>query len=242
MTHYTLLSCIESKRINPTQIYGRFALGNFIQAQGLTVANALRRALLSELVGAAICFAEIKDAAHEYESLAGVRESVLDILLNLRQIVLKSQNELFNTQFAYLHIKGPGVVRARDLKLPYFISVVNPNQPIATLSHKGELYIKVLINCGKTYLTHTPGDFNYENQINKLRKRSWLGIGYNPANVTNYVDFWQKEKAYVNRITKLKSSKKKKQVTAPINSINKTQKNKSILNNPISKTDSSKIG
>lgn len=193
-TNYTLLSCIESKILDSTRFYGRFALGNFTKGQGLTVANSLRRALLSQVVGVAICFVEIKGVTQEYESIPGVRECVLDLLLNLRQIILRSDIELFHTQMGYIHVKGPGIVRVRDLKLPYFLAGVDPNQYIATLSSCGQLTIKLLIGCGKTYLTQNPSSLDYENQINQFKKRSWFGVGYRPSSQPIYSKTWSKER------------------------------------------------
>jgi DNA-directed RNA polymerase subunit alpha len=73
---YTLLSCIDSRVESPMKFYGRFELGP-LPGQGLTVANSLRRSLLSQLTGTAIPLVEISGASHEYETLTGVRESVL---------------------------------------------------------------------------------------------------------------------------------------------------------------------
>jgi DNA-directed RNA polymerase subunit alpha len=72
---YTLLSCIDSRVESPMKFYGRS--GTFAPGQGLTVANSLRRSLLSQLTGTAIPLVEISGASHEYETLTGVRESVL---------------------------------------------------------------------------------------------------------------------------------------------------------------------
>ena len=91
---HLLLSCIESRVENNTSFYGRFQLGPFELGQGLTVGNALRRTLLSELRGLAITAVEIQGASHEYSALLGVRESVLDILLNLKQVVLTSEFQI----------------------------------------------------------------------------------------------------------------------------------------------------
>jgi len=188
-----VLSCIESKKLEATQLYGCFVLGNFPKGQALTLANGLRRSLLSQVMGTAICFVEIKGASHEYQSLKGVHECVLDILLNLRQLVFKSSIQCFPTQLAYLHVKGPGVARARDLKTPSFISIVDPNQPIATLSTNGQLHLKVLINCGKAFLNQTPAGQAYEKQINLLKQRSWLGIQHHVP-LTKYSNYWQRER------------------------------------------------
>jgi DNA-directed RNA polymerase alpha subunit len=199
-----VLSCIESKKLAATQLYGCFVLGNFPKGQALTLANGLRRSLLSQVMGTAICFVEIKGASHEYQSLEGVHECVLDILLNLRQLVLKSSLPCFPTQLGYLHVKGPGVARARDLKTPSFISIVDPNQPIATLSTNGQLHLKVLINCGKAFLNQTPAGQAYEKQINLLKQRSWLGIQHQVP-LTKYSNDWQRERFVKNKFIETQS-------------------------------------
>jgi DNA-directed RNA polymerase subunit alpha len=103
---------------------------------------------LSQLTGTAI-LVEISGASHEYETLTGVRESVLDIILNIKQIILTSDFEFFTPQVGFLSVKGPGTIRARDLKLPDFIYAVDANQHIATLTTNGNLNMKFIIACGK---------------------------------------------------------------------------------------------
>jgi DNA-directed RNA polymerase alpha subunit len=223
-----VLSCIESKKLEATQLYGCFVLGNFPKGQALTLANGLRRSLLSQVMGTAICFVEIKAASHEYQSLEGVHECVLDILLNLRQLVLKSNIPCFPSQLGYLHVKGPGVVRARDLKTPSFISIVDPNQPIATLSTKGQLHLKVLISCGKAFLNQTPTGQVYETQINLLKQRSWLGI-QNQVSSTEYSSDWQRQRFVKQKRVKKQSKTSYEQTTFPVNQI-KPSKNTPDLN------------
>ena len=170
MGSYTVLSCIESKVEQPTKFYGRFELGPFVPGQALTVANTLRRSLLSQLSGTAIVVLEIENAVKEYDVLEGIRESILDILLNVKQIILTSDFETFNPQVGFLNVKGPGIVRAGDLKLPSFIYTVDPNQYIATLSDKGCLNMKFIIGCGKNYQTYQPKDPQYQNWISLLEE------------------------------------------------------------------------
>lgn len=150
------LSCKEI-RIEPTSpktYYGCFYLGPFENGQGLTVANALRRTLLSEISGLAITSVKVNNAYHEYSTLPGVRETVLDIMLNLKEIVLKKQSSkpLVQTQVGYLQARGPGIVRASDLKLPPMIQCVDPDQYIATLAENGSLYLKFKIDEGKNFI------------------------------------------------------------------------------------------
>lgn len=170
MTSYTFVSCIDSKVENLTKFYGRFQLGPFAPGQALTVANALRRSLLSQLSGLSITLFEIQGASNEYEVLPGVRESVLDILLNLKQIVLTSEFEVLNPQVGFLTVKGPGIVRSSDLKLPAFISVVDPHQYIATLSNSGRLTLKFLICSGKNYITFNSFSSQYKKWLLLLQQ------------------------------------------------------------------------
>ena len=145
----TSLTCIESKVESNRSLYGRYQLGPLQLGQGLTVANGLRRSMLSELTGIAIVAVEIKEAIHEYSTLKGIQESVFDILLNLKQIGVKSQLPLNSPQIGFLQKLGPTVVRACDLKLPPSIQIVDPQQYIATISRDGSLRLKILIWQGK---------------------------------------------------------------------------------------------
>jgi DNA-directed RNA polymerase alpha subunit len=167
---YTLLSCIDSKIIHTTNFYGKFELGPFSSGQSLSIANTLRRGLLSELPGTAITLVKIIGTSHEYDTISGIRECTLDLLLNLKKLILKADFDFYTPQIGFLNIKGPGVVRARDLNLPFFIYSIDPDQYIATLTTNGKLNMTLLINCGKTYLTHNPSSKHYNNWINLLNK------------------------------------------------------------------------
>ena len=151
-----LLSCIESRVENSRNFYGRFQLGPFISGQALTIANSLRRSLLSEISGLAITAVVIEGVAHEYSTVAGVRESVLDILLNVKQIVLTSNFQFQEPQIALLEVQGPAIVRASDIKLPVSVQSVDPEQYIATLLYDGVLQMKFIICRGKNYIVQTP--------------------------------------------------------------------------------------
>lgn len=151
-----LLSCIESRVENSRNLYGRFQLGPFISGQALTIANSLRRSLLSEISGLAITAVVIEGVAHEYSTVAGVRESVLDLLLNVKQIVLTSNFQFQEPQIAFLEVQGPAIVRASDIKLPVSVQSVDPEQYIATLLYDGVLQMKFIICRGKNYIVQTP--------------------------------------------------------------------------------------
>lgn len=145
------ISCTDSRIDDPKNVYARFKIGPFEKTQTLTIANNLRRALLSELDGVAITAVKIEGAMHEYSTLPGVRESVLDVLLNIKQVILAGAFKIHSPHLAYLQCSGPGIVRAADIKFPSFLKCVDPDQHIATLSTDGKLNIVFLICPGKNY-------------------------------------------------------------------------------------------
>ena len=147
------ISCKESRIESNKSFYGCFHLGPFEPSQSITIANTLRRTLLSELYGLGIVSVEIEGATHEYSSLPGIKESVLDILLNLKEIVLKKTIKNFKPQIGYLRVRGPGVVRAAHLRLPPFIQSVDPEQYIATLADDGILNMKFVIQYGNKWVS-----------------------------------------------------------------------------------------
>lgn len=144
-------SCLESRITTPRNVYATYKLGPFEKNDTLTIANNLRRALLSEIPGVAIAAAKIQGASHEYMALQGCRESVLDILLNVKQLPLMAAFEITTPCVAYLNVNGPGVVKASDLQLPPFLRCVDPDQYIATLCSDGTLNAAFLICPGKNY-------------------------------------------------------------------------------------------
>lgn len=145
------ISCLESRIESATSFYGCFSLGFFEKSQCLTIANALRRTLLTNIYGIAITSVKIEGVNHEYQSIPGTKESVLDIILNLKEIVLKNFNTdiqacmLKKPLYGYLQVRGPGIIQAKDLRLPSNIQCVNPTQYIATLSEDGILNMKLKI-------------------------------------------------------------------------------------------------
>ncbi|UNU73886.1 DNA-directed RNA polymerase subunit alpha [Moraxella nasovis] len=116
---------------------------------GHTLGNALRRILLSSLSGAAVVEAEIEGVDHEYSTLEGLQEDVLDLLLNLKglAITLHDQGEAYLT----LDKKGPGVVTATDLELPHNVEIANPDHVLANLSDRGHLKMRLRVVTGRGY-------------------------------------------------------------------------------------------
>lgn len=143
-----VLSCLESRVEQNRNLYARFLLGPFPKGNALTVGTALRRTLLSSIESIGIISLYIQGITHEFSTIAGVRESVLELSLNFQQVVLfqdESRALSKQVQVGYLQVQGPRVVYANDLKLPLGVELVNPTQYIATVSTKGLLVVKFLI-------------------------------------------------------------------------------------------------
>ena len=144
------VSYIESRIEENNNLYARFHLGSFVGGQALTVANALRRTLLAEVPAFIITRVEIDGANHEFAILPGLHESVLNIVLNLKRMVLCPENlNLFcptRKEFkASLNVRGPQIVTANDIKFPCELAPLVPTHHIATLSANGELKLTLTI-------------------------------------------------------------------------------------------------
>jgi DNA-directed RNA polymerase subunit alpha len=116
---------------------------------GYTLGNTLRRTLLSRIPGAAITSVRIEGVQHEFSTVAGVTEDVVDVILNLKQVVLRI--EVDGPQTLYLTAKGKGDVTAGDIKAPAGVEIVNPDHHIATLSSSGKLEIEMSAERGVGY-------------------------------------------------------------------------------------------
>ena len=150
---HLVFSCLESRVEDNGALFGRYLLGPLRVGQATTIATALRRALLSEVRGLAITAVEIKGASHQYSSIKGIRESALDIILNLKQVVLSGNITYDLPAVGYIDVQGPKAVTANDLRLPNGICCVNTHHSIATLSTNGLLKMKFVISAGKNRLT-----------------------------------------------------------------------------------------
>ena len=161
------IQCLNSKVENPTKVLGKFCIEPLKNGQGITIGNALRRVLLSDLLGLAIVGVRINNVNHEFSTIPGLKEDVIEVLLNLKQIVLKGDNitEPINTRLVF---QGPGIVTAQSLELPDGITLVDPCQYIGSLSSHSNLEMEVLIEPGYGYLTS--GQF-----INRL-PQGFLGV------------------------------------------------------------------
>ncbi len=129
---------------------GTFTIEPLDKGFGYTFGNSLRRVLLSSLGGAAVTSVRIEGVAHEFSSVPGVQEDVTDIILNLKDLVVRMHTDADEVE-APLVATGPGEVKARDIDLPSGVEILNPDAPIATLEKKTKLEVYLTIGRGRGY-------------------------------------------------------------------------------------------
>jgi DNA-directed RNA polymerase subunit alpha len=137
----------DEKELTPT--YGRFFAEPLERGYGITIGNGLRRILLSSLPGFAITAVRIKSVLHEFSTVAGVKEDVTDIVLNLKEVRLRLHEGEHLT--ATLKARGEGTVTARDITGGPSLEVLTPDQHIATLEKGAELEMELVIRRGRGY-------------------------------------------------------------------------------------------
>ena len=146
---------LKIKNINTTTSsdgsqYGKFVVEPLERGYGATIGNALRRVLLSSLEGAAVTSVRIEGITHEYTSIPGVVEDVIDIMLNLKSVVVKTDS--VEPQHLRLDASKPGPVLAGDIELPAGVKIVNPDCVICTLSEGGSIHADITVEVGKGYV------------------------------------------------------------------------------------------
>jgi DNA-directed RNA polymerase subunit alpha len=129
--------------------YAKFMAEPLPKGYGITLGNALRRVMLSSLEGAAIVAVEINGVSHEFEQLPGVKEDTLDIILNLKGIVVKSFSETMKE--VKINFKGKGEITAKDIKHDEEIEIINPSHHIATVTENSKVEMTLWINRGIGY-------------------------------------------------------------------------------------------
>ena len=139
-----------------TEQRGRFTIEPLDRGFGYTFGNSLRRVLLSSLEGAAVTSVKIEGVAHEFTTLTGVKEDVTDIILRLKNMIVRLHGESPEIEVR-LNQKGPGKVTAGDLEAPADLEILNPDLEIANLSDKGRLEVTLTIGRGRGYV---PAELN----------------------------------------------------------------------------------
>jgi DNA-directed RNA polymerase subunit alpha len=139
---------ITSEKVDDRR--GTFTIEPLDKGFGYTFGNSLRRVLLSSLGGAAITSVRIEGVAHEFSTVPGVKEDVTDIVLNLKDLVVRMHTDADEVE-APLVATGPGEVKAKDIDLPSGVEILNPEAPIATLEKKTKLEVYLTIGRGRGY-------------------------------------------------------------------------------------------
>nr|YP_009916941.1 RNA polymerase alpha subunit [Primula pellucida]ASM92073.1 RNA polymerase alpha subunit [Primula pellucida] len=141
--------CVELRTDSKRLYYGRFLLSPLMKGQADTIGIAMRRALLGEIEGTCITRAKSEKIPHEYSTIVGIQESVHEILMNLKEIVLKSN--LYGTCDASICVRGPGYVTAQDIISPPYVEIVDNTQHIASLTDPIDFSIGLQIERNRGY-------------------------------------------------------------------------------------------
>ncbi|CAH1440746.1 unnamed protein product [Lactuca virosa] len=124
--------CVESAVDSKHLLYGRFILSPLMKGQADTIGITMRRALLGEIEGTCITRTKSEKISHKYSTIMGIQESIHEILMNLKEIVLRIN--LYGTCEASICVRGPGYVTAQDIILPPYVEILDNTQHIASLT------------------------------------------------------------------------------------------------------------
>lgn len=141
--------CVESRIDSKRLYYGRFILSPLKKGQADTIGIAMRRVLLGEIEGTCITSAKLEKVPHEYSTIVGIEESVHEILMNLKEIVLRSN--LYGVQDASICVKGPKCITAQDIISPPSVEIIDTTQHIANLTEPVDLCIGLQIKRDRGY-------------------------------------------------------------------------------------------
>lgn len=142
---------VECTELDESKHYGKFVVEPLERGYGTTLGNSLRRIMLSSLPGAAVTSIKIDGILHEFSNIPGVKEDVSEIILNIKQLVVKLYGE--GPKTVYIEAKGAGVITAADIKIDADVEVFNPDLHIATLNEDANLYMEITINKGRGYVS-----------------------------------------------------------------------------------------
>jgi DNA-directed RNA polymerase subunit alpha len=170
---------VDVQNLSPN--HAKVTMEPFERGYGHTLGNALRRVLLSSMPGYAATEVQIAGVVHEYSTLDGVREDMVDLLLNLKGVVFR----LHNRTEALLTLKksGVGVVTAADIEAAHDVEIINPEHVIANLSAGGTLEAQIKIEAGRGYV---PGNMRYMPEESKGIGRIVLDASFSPVRRVSY--------------------------------------------------------
>ena len=155
-----------------------FEIGPLPTGYGMTLGNALRRVLISSLPGAAISAVKIKGIAHEYATISGVKDSVLDMILNMKLLHVKKETS--EPSVLTLSVSKKGKVTAKDIKTPSDVEIMNPELYITTLDDKAKLEMEIFIEKGVGYIPVSARDSKEDPMT------IWVDTIYSPVKKVKY--------------------------------------------------------
>ena len=171
---------VEVEQLGPS--HARVVMEPFERGYGHTLGNALRRVLLSSMVGYAPTEVQIAGVVHEYSTVDGLREDVVDLLLNLKGVVFKLHNR--DEVFLTLRKDSPGPVTASDIDIPHDVEIVNGDHVIATLTEGGKIDMQIKVEKGHGYV---PGTLRrYADEPTKSIGRIVLDASFSPVKRVSY--------------------------------------------------------
>jgi DNA-directed RNA polymerase subunit alpha len=146
---------IEITEISEDKRFGRFVIEPLERGYGTTLGNSLRRIMLSSLPGSAISQVKIDGVLHEFSSIAGIKEDVTEIIMNLKSLAIRNNSSDTASKAAYLECEGKTVVHASDIEVDPDIEIMNPDQVIATLNGGNDcrLTMELTISNGRGYVS-----------------------------------------------------------------------------------------
>jgi len=150
-------SKLDVERDICTTYHVKFTAEPFERGYGITIGNSLRRVLLSSIMGAAIVSVKIDGVDHEFSTIRGVKEDATEIILNLKKVVLRMDDD--RPRMLKIEKKGEGIVTAGDIVHDGGVEIINPEHHIATLSEEAKLYLEMKARVGRGYV---PSERNLE--------------------------------------------------------------------------------
>ena len=137
------IKCVNTTTSSDGSQYGKFVIEPLEKGFGTTIGNSLRRVLLSSLEGTAVTAVRIEGITHEYTAIPGVLEDVIDVMLNLKGLVVKTDSK--EPQTLRIDVDRPGAVLASDIQLPAGVKVVNPDWLICTVAEGGSFHADIIV-------------------------------------------------------------------------------------------------
>lgn len=142
---------VERVELSEDGSYGKYTVAPLQRGYGTTLGNSLRRMMLSSLEGAAISSIKIENVQHEFSTIPGVKEDVSEIVLNMKQVIIKLHSD--GPKTVYIEAEGAGELCARDIKTDSDVEIINGDLHIATLNEDAKLYMEITINKGRGYIS-----------------------------------------------------------------------------------------